>query len=106
MKEDNLSYLKKYNLSEEEIKEIENSIDNSYAQKELFIYEKEKVIEILDLFVSIGVTNIYGIMILNPELFFENYNFIKDMINSYDDKDTLAKLINEDANNLKLIGLY
>lgn len=106
MKKDNLSYLKKYNLSEEEIKEIENSIDNSYAQKELFIYEKEKVIEILDLFVSIGVTNIYGIMILNPELFFENYNFIKDMINSYDDKDTLAKLINEDANNLKLIGLY
>ncbi len=106
MKEDSLVYLKKYNLDDEEIKDIEKAIDNSFAQKELFIYEPDKVTKILDLFVSIGVTNIYGIMIINPELFFENYNYIEKMINSYEDKESLAKLINEDANNLKLIDLY
>ena len=101
-----MDYLKKYNLTEEQIEEIEKNIDNSCAQKEFFIYESERVIKILDLFSSIGIENIYGILIINPELFAEDYDFIERMINSYENKDELVKLINEDANNLKLIGLY
>lgn len=101
-----MDYLKKYNLDDEQIKEIKESINNSNAPMDLFVYEEDKITKILDLFTSFGITNIYGIVIINPELFLEDYDDISSKINNYENKNELAELINEDANNLKLIGLY
>lgn len=100
-----LNYLKEYNISDEQIIIIEQIIKDRGLDIDLFIYDDDKIKSILDLFISIGVKNIYGIMITNPSLFCDTIKSIENRINKYKNKDELAKLLNEDANNLNLVGL-
>ena len=100
-----MNYLKDYNLSEEQIKNIENAIKEHNVSIDIFKYDPEKVIEILNLFLSIGVTNLYNIIITNPSMFCDTVSSIKNRINKYENKYELARLLNDDALNLNLIGL-
>jgi len=100
-----MNYLKNYNLLEEQINNFEKLIKERGLNIDTFKYDPEKIVSILDLFVSIGVTNIYGIITTNPSMFRDTVSSIKNRINKYENKDELARLLNEDGNNLSLIGL-
>ncbi len=100
-----MNYLKKYNLSMEQIKDIEKTILDNNIDIDMFIYDSDKIEEILDLFVSIGVINLYNIIITHPAMFCDTVSSIKRRIDKYEDKSKLAKLLNEDALNLGLIEL-
>ena len=100
-----MNYLKNYNLSDDQINDIERVIKEKGNNIDTFKYDSEKIISILDLFVSVGVTNIYNIIITNPSMFRDTIRSIQNRINKYEDKSELARLLNEDANNLEIIGL-
>ena len=97
-----MEYLKKYNLTDEDINEIINSIDemdiNEISMKE------SKIEEILRYFISIGITNLKDIIIYKTYLLYDDVEVIKDKINKYGNIN-IIKLINEDAINFDLIGL-
>lgn len=97
-----MEYLKIFNLTDEDIKDITNSIDemdiNEISMKE------EKVIEILKYFISMGITNIKDIIIYKTYLLYDDIETIKEKFNKYSNIN-IIKLINEDAVNLELIGL-
>lgn len=100
-----IDYLKEYGLTDEQITSFKDLIQNNNLSIDTFEFNIESVKEILDLFVDIGVTNIYGIMITNPGLFYDTTSSIKKRIDKYEDKSELARLLNEDPDNLSLIGL-
>ena len=100
-----MNYLKNYNLSDEQINNIEKLIKERGQNIDTFKYDPEKITSIIDLFVSIGVSIIYGIITTNPSMFRDTVRSVKNRINKYGDKNELAKLLNEDANNLSLVGL-
>lgn len=100
-----MNYLKNYNLSDEQINNIEKIIKERGQNIDTFKYDPEKIISILDIFVSIGVKNIYGIITTNPSMFRDTIRSIKNRINKYENKNELARLLDEDSNNLSLVGL-
>ncbi len=100
-----MNYLKEYNITDEEIENIKKILDQAEVSIDIFLYNEEKVRSILDLFKNIGVTNFYDIIITNPYMFYDTLRSIEVKINSYRDKSELAKLINEDPNNLDIVHL-
>ena len=100
-----MNYLKNYNITDEQIKDIERILNESNVNVDLFIYDPEKIISILNLFVEIGVTNLYDIIITSPSMFCDTIRSIKLRIDNYGNKAELAKLLNEDAANLFLADL-
>ena len=101
-----MEYLKEYLSSNEEYNDVVHSIDEANIDDDVFIFDKDKTIKIIKLFKSVGINNIYGILMVNPDLFGESYKYIESKINSFKDKELLAELINEDAMNLSYINLY
>lgn len=97
-----MEYLKIFNLTDKDIEDITNSIDemdiNEISMKE------EKVTEILKYFISMGITNIKDIIIYKTYLLYDDIETIKEKFNKYSNIN-IIKLINEDAVNLELIGL-
>ncbi len=100
-----MNYLKDYGITDEEIKNIEKVLEVAEVNIDIFLYNDEKVIKILDLFKNIGVRNLYDIIITNPYMFYDTIRSIESKINGYKDKSELAKLLNEDPNNLDIIHL-
>ena len=100
-----MNYLKDYNISDEEIKNIEQVLEQAEVNIDIFLYNEEKVKSILNIFKNIGVTNLYEIIITNPYMFYDTISSIESKINGYKDKGELARLINEDPNNLDIIHL-
>jgi hypothetical protein len=100
-----MNYLKKYDITDEEINNIEKILEAAEVSVDMFKYNPEKIMGILDLFYDIGVRNIYEIIITNPYMFYDPIRSIKIRIDAYKNKDELARLINQDARNLDLIGL-
>ena len=100
-----MNYLKEYNITDEEIENIKKVLDVAEVNIDIFLYNKEKVKMILDLFRNIGVTNLYDVIITNPYMFYDTIRSIETKINGYKDKNELARLINEDPNNLEIIHL-
>lgn len=94
-----MDYFKKYGLNEEDIKEIENYIEdddiNNYYVNEL------EIIQILDYLTEIGLNNIKDILKYKTNIFYEKLNNIKK---SFEDRKDVVKLINEDIINFELIG--
>lgn len=101
-----MDYLKEFNITDEQIDKIENVLDELEINKDIFIYDADKIKIILNLFKAIGVHNFFNIIITSPSLFFDTIESIKVRIDSYPDKEELAHLLNEDATNLKLIEMY
>ena len=99
-----MEYLKNYNLSDEQINDLYKILEEQDVI-DTFKYEVEKVTSILDLFTSIGVRNIYDIIVSNPLMFLDTVSSIKSRIDKFDDTNELARLLNEDSTNLSLVGL-
>ena len=96
-----MSYLEDYGINEIQIKELESLLEDA----NLFIYEPEKICSILDLFKSIGVTNMYNLILVGESMFSDTVSSIKSRIDNYDNNEELASLINEDAHNLIVADL-
>ena len=97
-----MDYLIKYNLTNEDIKDIINSIDDD-DKLELELNE-ERVSSIIDYFLSIGLTNIKDIIITKPNLFYDDINSIKMRIEKYSNTN-IIELLKEDPINFDLIGI-
>ena len=100
-----MNYLKTYNITDEQILHIEKVLKENDVSLDTFKYDPEEIMAILNLFTAIGVTNIYNLIIASPTMFCDTVKSIQRRIDKYGNKTLLAKLLNEDANNLKLIGL-
>ena len=100
-----MDYLKDYNLSDEQITEFLSVIEERDLSESNFRFNIPKIREILDIFIDLGVNNIYELLINAPEIFYASVSSIKKKIDSYPDKDELARLINDDIYNLALIKL-
>lgn len=97
-----MEYLTKYNLTTEDIRDITSSIDED-DKLELDLNE-ERVSSIIDYFLSIGITNIKDIIIMKPNLFYDDVNSIKERIKKYSNTNIL-ELLKEDPINFDLIGM-
>ena len=97
-----MEYLTKYNLTTEDIRDITSSIDED-DKLELDLNE-ERVSSIIDYFLSIGITNIKDIIIMKPNLFYDDVNSIKERIEKYSNTNIL-ELLKEDPINFDLIGI-
>lgn len=100
-----MDYLKEYGITDEQIKNIEKILDVAEVNIDIFLYNEEKVKDILDLFKNIGVKNFYEIIITNPYMFYDTVKSIETKIKGYRDKEELARLINLDPTNLEIIHL-
>lgn len=100
-----MDYLKDYNISDDELDNIRRVLGEAEVNIDMFLYNKEKIKSILDLFKNIGVTNFYGIIVTDPYMFYDTVKGIASKINGYRDKGELARLINEDPKNLDIIHL-
>ena len=100
-----MNYLEKYNLNNEQIEKVKEKIMDNDINLDIFIYDSDKIENILDIFESIGVTNIYGILLTNPSMFCDTISSIKNKIDKYENKEELANLINTNPLNLRVIGL-
>lgn len=96
-----MNYLKKYSLSNEDIKDIENNLDDMDIN--LLYVNEDKVIDIIDYLVSIGFTNIKDLLMYKTNLFYIKLDVIKERINK--DKDNIINEINNDVNYLDKVGL-
>ena len=97
-----MDYLIKYNLTNEDIKDITNSIDEE-DRLEIEMNE-ERISSILNYFLSIGLTNIKDIIITKPNLFYDDVNSIKMRIEKYSNTN-IIELLKEDPLNFDLIGM-
>lgn len=96
-----MNYLKKYSLSNEDIKDIENNLDDMDIN--LLYVNEDKVIDIIDYLVSIGFTNIKDLLMYKTNLFYVKLDVIKARIDK--DKDNIINEINKDVNYLYKVGL-
>ena len=100
-----MNYLKEYGITDEQIESIDKHFTEVYETPDVLLFEVEKVKEILDIFKSSGINNIYDVIITGSDMFFDTVESVKRRFNSYQNKEELVNLINEDANNLKLVDL-
>lgn len=96
-----MKYLKKYGLSLNDIKDIEESLDD--MDLNLLYVSEDKVISILDYLVSIGFTNVKELLMYKSNLFYIKLDVIIDRISK--DKENIIKEINEDVSYLDKVGL-
>ena len=94
-----MDYFKNYGLTNEDITEIENFIDNDDINN--YYVNEIRVIEILDYLKSIGINNIKDILKYKSNMFYESVKTIKKNIPN--DK-IIIELINEDYQNLDRLG--
>ncbi len=100
-----MKYLERYGITDEQIEIIKKVLLEASVEEEIFIYSPEKICRILDLFVNMGVTNIFSIIVTSPVMFYDTVGSIKARIDSYGNNEELARLINEDPYNLSLVDL-
>lgn len=100
-----MSFLEKYGITEEQIQTIREVLKNANINEELFIYNPEKICDILDIFKGLGVTNLFNIITTSPHMFLDTISSIRYRINCYGDDKKLGELLNEDPYNLDLVDL-
>lgn len=96
-----MKYLKKYGLTLNDIKLIEESLDD--MDLNLLYVNEDKVISILDYLVSIGFTNVKDLLMYKSNLFYIKLDVIIDRISK--DKENIINEINEDVSYLDKVGL-
>ena len=100
-----MNYLEIYGINKNQIKNIEQILEENDLDVSHFIYDEQSIKDILDQFVGIGVTKLYKVIMTNPFLFYDHPESVKKRINKYENKSELAKLIDDDTNNLGLVSL-
>lgn len=100
-----MNYLVTYGITEEQIEIIKKVLEEADVDEDIFKYSPEKVCKILDLFTSIGVKDMFSVIVTGPYMFYDTVSSIKVRIDSYGNSEELARLINEDPYNLSLVDL-
>ena len=100
-----MNYLKEYGLNDNQINNIREHFIKEDGNNDIFEYSVKKVRTILDLFQSIGVKNLYDVIITGSDMFFDPIDSVIRRVEKYPDKKELPKLINEDVYNLILVDL-
>lgn len=100
-----LDYLKEYNITDSQLNIINKVLEDNNIVHNTFYYAPEKVIEILNIFLEYGIKNLYEIIIVAPTLFCDTVKSIKIRLENYEDKEELARLINENVENLIIADL-
>ncbi|MGM9849726.1 MAG: hypothetical protein ACI31V_02380 [Bacilli bacterium] len=97
-----MDFLKKYELSDEDINIIEN---NNYENIiNVVIYNKNNVCEVIDYLLSIGIEVPALAQMLSDrlDLFMKSIDDIKDSFNKFN-VENLVTIINDDIANLKFL---
>ncbi|MBQ3021535.1 MAG: hypothetical protein IJD92_04870 [Bacilli bacterium] len=92
-----LEYLKEYNVSEEEIKDIINTYDNELLKN--LNFSKKNVKEIIKYLLEFGVEDIYNVIKNRIDLFFLPLSLVKQNFTKLD-KNMLVYLLNNSIDDL------
>lgn len=92
-----LSYLKDYNLTEDQIKDIVNTYDNDLLKS--LDFSKRNVKEIIKYLLDFGVEDIYNVIKRRVDLFFLPVPLVKQNFTKLD-KKMLVYLLNNSIDDL------
>ena len=92
-----LSYLKEYNITDEQIKDIIDTYDNSLLKN--LNFSKKNVKEIIKYLLDFGVEDIYNVIKNRIDLFFLPLSLIKQNFTKLD-KNMLVYLLNNSIDDL------
>lgn len=92
-----LSYLKDYNLTDDQIKDIINTYDNELLKS--LNFSKKNVKEIIKYLLDFGVEDIYNVIKRRIDLFFLPVTLVKQNFTKLD-KNMLVYLLNNSIDDL------
>lgn len=92
-----LSYLKDYNLTDDQIKDIVNTYDNDLLKS--LDFSKKNVKEIIKYLLEFGVEDIYNVIKTRIDLFFMPLSLVKQNFTKLD-KNMLVYLLNNSIDDL------
>ena len=92
-----LSYLKDYNLTDDQIKDIVNTYDNDLLKS--LDFSKKNVREIIKYLLDFGVEDIYNVIKRRIDLFFLPLSLVKQNFTKLD-KNMLVYLLNNSIDDL------
>ena len=92
-----LSYLKDYNITEDQIKDIVNTYDNDLLKN--LDFSKKNVKEIIKYLIDFGVQDIYNILKCRIDLFFLPLTLVKQNFTKLD-KNMLVYILNNSIDDL------
>lgn len=96
-----MDFLKKYQLSDTDIKDISSKI--SLKDQTELITSEEKIDEIINYFLSIGITNIKDLFLYKSSLFYDSVESIKRRLSNCTKE--MIDAINDDVLCLDLMGI-
>ncbi len=94
-----MDYLKKYNLTDLDIIDIKENLDD--LDYEEFLNNQENIENIIKYLLNIGISNIKDILKYKPYIFYDSLDTIKSKI---DKIENFVDLANENIVNFQLIG--
>lgn len=92
-----LSYLKEFNITEEQINDIINTYDNNILKN--LEFSKKNVIDIIKYLIEFGVKDIYNVIKVRVDLFFLPVSLVKQNFTKLD-KNMLIYILNNSVNEL------
>lgn len=92
-----LTYLKEFNITDEQIKDIINTYDNNLLKN--LNFSKRNVNEIINYLIEFGVEDIYNILKNRVDLFFMPVSLVKQNFTKLD-KNMLVYLLNNSVDDL------
>ena len=92
-----IDYLKKYDLTDNDIASITNRFNFSYINN--FEIMMDNVCEILSFLKDYGVTNITNVILYRPDIYFRDLDSFKNDINKFD-KNFIIYVFNNDIEDL------
>ena len=97
-----MNYLKQFNLSDDDLNEIYDSLSDEDWQ--FVSATKIQIEDLLEYLISIGITNIKDIFLYRPNVLYQYAEDMEQYIKDCKDEDIVNK-INEDVENFELLGL-
>lgn len=88
-----IDYLKKYNLTDNDITNIKQRYNSNYINH--FEIMMDNVSDILSYLNSIGVSNLLNVILYRPDICFRDLDYLKEQIAKYDQKLVLYMFNND-----------
>jgi hypothetical protein len=92
-----IDYLKKYNLTDDDLQEIDKKFNKDIKEK--FAVMQDNVREVLDYLLELGVSNFKSLILLRPDICFMNVLVLKEKIEKID-SNLIGFVIEKDAQSL------